>query len=1078
MATTRKKRTRRVSPRQEVDLKSLPLALREFLIGLIEDDTLVLTPDSSKIRGNGACLKHVLDADGRFVIRELMLDKQSSDEILLLHGESTVAGLKYTVKARFLLHAGRLVSFQIFGRPDQPFSLRHLLQIPGAADLSPTSAFWVVSSRSDVITDIEFDLDEEGFAAGYTMVGVEFAEPVHPTFRDSWRLPRIPLVGNGLLQKAPYLLRAIPRDDGSYVLMLSWEVDEKLGKLAIESVSVAVSHTVGAVDPKASFAIYNISMGENVTPMILEADLSADPVHLEASFTHPLGLRDGFKTIAGLIGSDVDIAPLLPFNRLDLQPALAHARLIPGQQLNVLLTLEAANGGDFTWSPAAGVSVENPVVQLNLTPSGAAVEMVGGSIFLHGAELDMSLQPGVAFDASLSSPMEVDLPALLADLFSGALPAPSLRTISLEEMEVPHDLTNHTRSYDIRVGGHMDFFGDGTLALEQLRFALRSENGKTVSRTFGGVVTLANRHLYLDATSQEKGWLLEGGLARGTSLPLGELCDDLLHRWHVAAPPGLRSLSLTDLGIHLETATRNFGFEAATTYQLPADLPWGGGSEVFAYIAMDSTKDPQSSQRHLDVDLSWELKNGGMTFDAYASHSPGRNAFKVIWKDENHTLGLARLAELLHLDKVVAIPAESSWNLFSFRSVAVDYVSNPRRIEFSAESLLGDGTIALDGVLETGRRSFSMFWLPGREGATLPIQHLLSAVGITQEPPLLGSLTKSIFTFKEASLEYYADPNPKLILEATTLDGAYESAFTVIAKDAGSWGFVAGLTFNSGTTLQSIPGVKDLPGVSDLLGAIRLTPIHLIASTVERKSFTLPSESTGNAAALNGRSLPLHKGATVAGKINFDASSSPVIRNLAKVLSVPEIDGQFSAGPNGVSIAAVLPKDLTIKAAGARLQLKHPAVQLGFQSGIVSAQILGDIDFSIFGRHLQFGGRLMVDPEAVAGSIHVENGVPLPTPPAFPGVHFKKDYFLEIGVQFEPDGMDLGFMGDFYIGPDPNQYNGRAVVVMDMIGEIPDPLYVYLSIKELDLPAWMEAQFGLLSPNFSQTNSKKPQNLA
>lgn len=203
MATIRKKRTRRVSPRQEVDLKALPLALRTFLADLIEDDNLVLTQQTPKLGKMGKCLRHVVDGDGRFVIRELMLDKQSSDEILLLHGASTVAGLTYTVKARFHLHAGRLTDFQIFGRPEQPFSLRQLLQLPGVADLSPRKAFWVVSSRADVITEDEFELDEEGFSEGYTIVGYDFGEPVHADFKAAWRIPRVPVVGAGSLQKPP-----------------------------------------------------------------------------------------------------------------------------------------------------------------------------------------------------------------------------------------------------------------------------------------------------------------------------------------------------------------------------------------------------------------------------------------------------------------------------------------------------------------------------------------------------------------------------------------------------------------------------------------------------------------------------------------------------------------------------------------------------------------------------------------------------------------------------------------------------------------------------------------------------------
>lgn len=932
------------------------------------------------------------------------------------------------------------------------------------ADLSPRKTFWVVSSRADVITEDEFELDEEGFSEGYTIVGYDFGEPVHADFKAAWRIPRVPVVGAGSLQKPPYMLRAIPRATaGEYAVLLSWEVEEKLGRLEIESVTVAVSHAVGTVASKATFAIYTISMGENVPAMTLEADLSAEPVRLEASFTHPLGLRDGFKTIAGLIGCDVDLGSLLPFNRLDLQPALAHARLVPGQELNVTLTLETAGGGNFSWSPVAGVEVENPVVRINLTPGGAELEVVSGAIVLHGAELDMMLQPKVAFDASLSTPLSVDVQELIRDIFGNGFSAPSLRALSLDAMEVHHDLAAHARSYDIRVGGHLDLLGDSTFQIEQVRLAARSENGKTVSRTLGGVVSMAGRSVYIDATRQEKGWLLEGGLAQGTTIPLGALCDDLLHRWHVASPPGLTSMELTDLGISMDTADRTFGLEAAARYHLPDELPWGGGTYVFAVVALESAKDPQTGRRHLDIDVNWELGDESVTFDAYASHTVDRNAFKVLWRDEKKPLGLKRLGEVLHLERVVTLPDEASWDLFAFRAAAVEYVSKPRRIEFSAETKLGDGYVAMNGVMETGRRSFTMYWEPERDGAVLSIQPLLKAVGITQEPPLLGALTKSIFTFREVSLQYYADPKPKLILDAKTADGAYESAFTVISKDAGTWGFVVGMTFNKGTTLASIPGVKDLPGVAELLGAIRLTPTLLMASTVERKSFTVPEAAAGNAATLSGRSLPLHKGATVAGKINLDGSGSKIIRNLSKILSVPEIDGQFSVGPNGASVAAVLPKDLTVKAGGAKLLMKHPAVQLGFQSGVVSAQILGEIDFSLFGRHLQFGGRLMVDPEAVAGSVHVADGVPLPSPAAFPGVHFKKDYYLEIGVQFEPDGMDVGFMGDFYIGPDPNKYNGRAVMVVDMIGEIPDPLYVYLSIKELDLAAWMEAQFGVAS---------------
>jgi hypothetical protein len=163
-------------------------------------------------------------------------------------------------------------------------------------------------------------------------------------------------------------------------------------------------------------------------------------------------------------------------------------------------------------------------------------------------------------------------------------------------------------------------------------------------------------------------------------------------------------------------------------------------------------------------------------------------------------------------------------------------------------------------------------------------------------------------------------------------------------------------------------------------------------------------------------------------------------------------------------VLALLPGQLEIPTgAGDPLKLSNAFFGLGVTaSGVTTFQLGGKTIFNLFGEPREIEARLIVNEEAAVASVHLKD-VPIPPVHALPGVRFKEDFYLEMGVQFVPEGLDLGFMGDFYIGDNPDKYTGKVVIILELVEGVPNPLYLQFSIDKLTLWAMFEALTGTMA---------------
>jgi sugar-specific transcriptional regulator TrmB len=206
----------------------------------------------------------------------------------------------------------------------------------------------------------------------------------------------------------------------------------------------------------------------------------------------------------------------------------------------------------------------------------------------------------------------------------------------------------------------------------------------------------------------------------------------------------------------------------------------------------------------------------------------------------------------------------------------------------------------------------------------------------------------------------------------------------------------------------------------------------------------------------------LYKGATVAADILFTESDNAAMKIVHELIGIDKLAGTISLGADNFSLTALIPGQVNISTgSGSDLVLSEAYFGMSIVGPETTFQIAGSSTFHLFGKTREIEVKLAVDEAAAVANVHLRD-IPLPSPPPLPGVIMKEECWLEVGAQFEPPGLDLGFMGSFYIGDNPEEYAGEAVFVMELIEGVPNPLYVKFSINRLDLWAMFEAMTGMM----------------
>jgi hypothetical protein len=294
----------------------------------------------------------------------------------------------------------------------------------------------------------------------------------------------------------------------------------------------------------------------------------------------------------------------------------------------------------------------------------------------------------------------------------------------------------------------------------------------------------------------------------------------------------------------------------------------------------------------------------------------------------------------------------------------------------------------------------------------------------------------------------------KFTLSATS---KYGDAFFIASDANGQWDFAFGVLVQ----------FSDIPGFPPL-GPLNLKDAVLILSTVRDDKFAVPSLpnapppagqpiTAGHAfpALTAARPMRLSPGVSVAASLSFEDSSDPVLGHLGDLVGTSEllIQASFDTTAHSASFLSYLNGSLTIAGSGSeKLVLSNVFIKL--EANPLAVLISGSVLIPFDHVTLEAAGALAVSENEMQALFQIKaqaDGKPaaLPSPFGLRGVELD-ELDVEVGVIFEPPGVDLGIEGKFNIGGQPPGAN-EFIVVLELEGEVPNPIYLSTHIQTLSI---------------------------
>lgn len=375
------------------------------------------------------------------------------------------------------------------------------------------------------------------------------------------------------------------------------------------------------------------------------------------------------------------------------------------------------------------------------------------------------------------------------------------------------------------------------------------------------------------------------------------------------------------------------------------------------------------------------------------------------------------------------------------------------------------GSITIGSAVFTGAYDFgeaTVLKATWHGGGSLGYADLAAAHGIEHTLQVPGGLPLDI---TRAAFEYDVAKG-RFLLSA---DSKYGEAFFIASNANQTWDFAFGILIDT----------ADIPGFPNL-GFLSLTDTMLVLSTVKDDSFIVPTlpalPAPGQLGAARPRTFPtigttqmhLKPGVSLAALLELEGNgSNAVLKNLHSVVGQSELLIQTSVSDlSQISFQADLDGGLSIAGAGSdKLVLSDAYVQLTDSTSALSVLVAGSVMIPFNHVTLQASGAMAISDTSMQAIFQIAAGVdgkpkPIPSPFGLAGVELDK-LSIEVGVEFEPPGVDLGLEGSFNITGQEVDANDFTIV-MELEGEIPNPVYLSTHIQSLTIAKAITALTGLV----------------
>lgn len=617
------------------------------------------------------------------------------------------------------------------------------------------------------------------------------------------------------------------------------------------------------------------------------------------------------------------------------------------------------------------------------------------------------------------------------------------------------------------------------------------------------------------------GWLFSG-MARADDggISLRALVDHLAQGVGASIPDEVPDVHLESFAVAYDTADRSLDVQGVATWKIPDDIPVVAGMDNRILLQLTVVEARGEGGRHAILSIDWTVEKGGYELDAKALLGRETQHFSLDFNAPDEPLTLTALAHSLDLPAIPTPVAGGLDALFQVSSLALDYDRRQRTFSIAWSRPLPDvgGLLVAEYAQQSGAtsgqsRQVEISWMAVKPDETIGIDALLHLVGA---PDLFDALeaglhevgldgivagVRALLTFRQLGFDWQESTQGNL-LTITALStfphGAQGStggtrAFITLSTGQNE-GLVAGVSLveapadpRAPEATAEQPARLPLPdflpesvtslltALEDVLADVEIT--HLLVSTVTSNRYQPPAFSAdamqpgfarqGSAPTqpFGGSTTALGRGLSVGARVRF--GEHDIVR---RVIDVAELDGQLTIG-EVCALQLSIPGSLSLDAGGGNnLVLTSPLLRIkeNVEAG-PEFDLQGGLKVHLFGQLVEASGWLALAEESVSGHIQLTD-LALPTAftpiPALQGVQLVVDQHhplsFEVGLQFEPPGLDLGLSASFAIYRNATDLvYGDTALVLEIVEELPQPLYVEFSIEEMSIPICLEAIYGV-----------------
>lgn len=1019
---------------------------------------------------------------------------EAASEVLLLRAGARLLGAKRDLRLEIGLVAGRVQTLLLVAPlPRDGWRLSTgWPDLPGASDLEIRGGVLVVSAGIELVREGRtvgaraIDLRDAPLRDGLQIIGTGLTRASVAELFEPWNAARDAGLPAAWLPDRRNPANAVEvRPSGRALQVDAWWASpggvEGLGTGAKRlSSGLGVRLRAEAADARSYSWLWEIDVGAD-DALVLRAEVTdGAPLRFVTEQARPLALGARAGAVGALLG---DAAGAL-LSEMPESLALVSLEYTHGAHISATLVAGSDAGGDGWLLKLGPLQLRQVSFGFDLSlPDRTCRLELGALVEIFGVDFRARYEPDVLLSAELADPVGIPLGALVERAFGVDLPF-GLDTLVLQDAWVRVRLELGLHSVGLSLGGAVDLL-PGAIRLDQIGLELDQDGPDQRDIRIFAQLTLGPVSLRVLAERDgDAGWCFEGR-ASSAGVSFTALIDHLAHSLGVAVPDEVPDVSLRALLVRYHVGTRTLRIEGETTWSFAAGVPVVAGAHEVV-LSLEVAPDRTTGGRSATMSMRWRFERGGRSYDASALLSRAQRRLEIDLDAGASPVGLDAALSALGLSG--GYPGQGMLGgLFQARTLSLTWVSGGA-LDFAFSRALGNGTLLLE--LDTGAGRFDASWVPEAAGSTVGIRDVLDVVecgaaldeldGALSGVGLGGMVqgVTRLLTFQKLGFRVDRGATGGVELMAVPVSATLAACFVSVPSGGG---LLVGLSFQDGVSLAELLR-SDLPFLGNELGnffdsmnsQVQFQPRLALISTTDRAGVVPPAfdeaalqpafqRTAGSVSRRPFSATPARvtKGLALAGRVVFPNGSLA-----RKHLGIQELNGVVALG-SVLSLQAALGGTLRLDGgADGGLSLTDPSLKLLLGTAGPGLELGGSVDLLLFGQHIRAHGSLAMIDNAISGRVELETLPPVRLP-GLPGVHVvataKDPFCLEIAQKLVPPALDLGLKGNFYIGKDPAKYRGAATLVMELVEEVPNPLYVKLDIDQIDLYALGEALTGIES---------------